>query len=353
MGINYNWVMNKKSSKKKRPSMKDVAQLAGVSRTTVSFVINKVPNSNIPQETQNRVWAAVDELDYRPNALARGLRAQHTHTIGFISDEVATTPYAGNMIQGAQDQAWIHDNIILLVNTGNNQDMKKTAVNVMLERQVDGIIYATMYHREVHPPPEINQVPAVLLDCFVADRSLPSVIPDEVTGGQQATEYLLQKGHRRIGFINDAADVPASHGRLQGFKNTLAAHSITFDPSMVIEGKSNPSGGYDAAMTIMKSPSPPTALFCFNDRMAMGVYDALRKLNLSIPEDVAVIGFDNQEIIAAHLYPPLTTMQLPHYEMGKCAVDTLLQLINKSGGKQTASPTQTILACPLVERKSV
>lgn len=102
MGINYNWVMKTNSSKKKRPSMKDVAQQAGVSRTTVSFVINKVPNANIPQETQDRVWAAVDELDYRPNALARGLRAQRTHAIGFVSDEVATTPYAGNMIQGAK-----------------------------------------------------------------------------------------------------------------------------------------------------------------------------------------------------------------------------------------------------------
>ncbi len=257
------------------------------------------------------------------------------------------------MIQGAQDQAWIHDNIILLVNTGNNQEMKKKAASVMLERQVDGLIYATMYHREVHPPPEINQVPTVLLDCFVADRSLPSIVPDEVTGGQQATEYLLQKGHRRIGFISDAADVPARHGRLQGYKNALATFGLPFDPTILATGSSDPSGGYDAAMSIMKLTDAPTALFCYNDRMAMGVYDALRKLNLSIPDDVAVIGFDNQEIIAAHLYPPLTTMQLPHYEMGKCAVDTLLQLINKSGGKQTASPTQTILACPLVERKSV
>ena len=152
MAINYNWVMNKKSSKKKRPSMKDVAQQAGVSRTTVSFVINKVPNANIPQETQDRVWTAVKELGYRPNALARGLRAQHTNTIGFISDVVATTPHANNMIQGAQDLAWEHENIYLLVNIGSSQEMKMTAVNVMLERQVDGIIYATMYHREVHPP---------------------------------------------------------------------------------------------------------------------------------------------------------------------------------------------------------
>ena len=116
-----------KAKKNKRPSMKDVADLAGVSRTTVSFVLNEVPNSNIPEATQDRVMAAVEQLDYRPNALARGLRAQRTHTIAFISDEIATTPYAGRTIQGAQDLAWENENLILLVNTGGADDIKITA----------------------------------------------------------------------------------------------------------------------------------------------------------------------------------------------------------------------------------
>ena len=330
--------------------MKDVAKLAGVSRTTVSFVINKVPDANIPPETHERVWTAVADLDYRPNAVAQSLRAQKTHTIGFISDLIATTPYASFMIQGAQDLAWQHNNIILLVNTGGNQEMKDASVNIMLDRQVDGIIYGTMYHREVHPPKDLRKIPTVLLDCFTVDHSYPSVVPDEVTGGREATLHLLQKGHRRIGFLIDTGDVPAKHGRLLGYKEALASFQIPFDENLVQTGESQPNGGYDATMTIMDQPSPPTALFCYNDRMAMGAYDALRKLGLSIPDDVAVVGFDNQELIAAYLYPSLTTMKLPHYEMGQWAVAYLLKLINKEAS--TDKHLQHIINCPLIERNS-
>jgi LacI family transcriptional regulator len=340
-----------KAKKKKRPSMKDVADLAGVSRTTVSFVLNEVPNANIPLATRERVMIAVEELGYRPNALARGLRAQRTHTIGFISDEIATTPYAGRTIQGAQDLAWEYQSLILLVNTSGDDEMRLAAINNILDRRVDAIIYATMYHRECHPPDIIHQVPTVLLDCFVADHSLPSVVPDEVLGGYQATRHLLQEGHKRVGFINDVHTVPAAIGRLQGYSQALAEFGLPFDDSLVTHGRSEQAGGYDGVMTLMSLDQRPTALFCFNDRMAMGAYDALRKLNLAIPDDVAVIGFDNQEIIAAHLYPSLTTMQLPHYEMGRWAVQHLLDLIDKPD-KQAGNPPQHKIHCPLVHRES-
>ncbi|MCA9873379.1 MAG: LacI family DNA-binding transcriptional regulator [Anaerolineales bacterium] len=330
--------------------MKDVADLAGVSRTTVSFVINKVPAANIPPETQERVWTAVEELGYRPNVLAQGLRSQQTHTIGFLSDEIATTPHAVHIIQGAQDEAWQYDKLILLVNTGSDESMKKAAVNMMLDRQVDGLIYATMYHREVHPPDIVHQLPTVLLDCFVADGSLPSIIPDEVNGGQQATEFLLQKGHRRIGFINNIDPIPARYGRLQGYQQALAAYGIPFDEDLTVYQETDPASGYDGTMALMNLSNPPTALFCFNDRMAMGAYDALRKLNLSIPDDVAVVGFDNQELIAAHLHPGLTTIALPHYEMGQWAVEYLLKLINKKDSID--KDLQYIINCPLIERDS-
>ena len=330
--------------------MKDVAELAGVSRTTVSFVINDVPNANIPQETKDKVLTAVAQLGYRPNAIARGLRAQRTHTIGFISDVIATTPHAGHMIQGAQDLAWEHDILLLLINTGGNQEMKATAVDMLLERQVDGIIYATMYHRQASPPANIKDVPAVLLDCFIEDHSLPSVVPDEVLGGYEATKTLIEKGHTRIGFINNIDDIPATNGRLQGYKQALAEANISFDPEIVItEYESN--GGYDGALKLMKTDNPPTAIFCFNDRMAMGTYDAIRNLNLTIPNDVAIIGFDNQELIAPNLYPTLTTMELPHYEMGKWAVEKLLQLINNPTVREETA-VQHKMPCPLITRNS-
>src|SRR5437764_15227856 len=163
-----------KSSKRKPPSMYDVARVAGVSQTTVSFVVNNVPNTNIPQETRDRVWSAVEELGWRPNAMARGLSLQRSHTIGLISDEAAISPHAGTIIQGAQDATWASDKILVVLNTSHRAEVEAAAVEVLLERQVEGIIYATMYHRSVTLPPALAQVPAVLLDCYVEDRSLPS-----------------------------------------------------------------------------------------------------------------------------------------------------------------------------------
>ena len=338
-----------KAKKTKRPSMKDVAELAGVSRTTVSFVLNDVPNSNIPKATQDRVWAAVAELGYRPNALARGLRSQQSHTIGFISDVVATTPHATTMIQGAQDLAWEHKKLLLLVNVGDRQDMKIAAANMMLERQVEGIIYATMYHREAHPPEIVKEVPTVMLDCFVADRSLPSVVPDEVLGAYIAVSTLIEKGHKRIGYLQNSDGVVAAHMRLAGYKQALDENNIPFDDKLVTAVSDR--HGYDGAMILLRRSDRPTAIFCFNDRMAMSAYDAIRNLNFRIPDDVAVIGFDNQELIAPGLYPALTTMELPHYKMGEWAVGQLLRLIDNPGDLSD-SATQHKMVCPLICRES-
>jgi len=339
-----------KAQKQKRPSMQDVADLAGVSRTTVSFVLNDVPNSNIPVTTQERVWSAVTELGYRPNALARGLRSQRSHNIGFISDVVATTPHANYLIQGAQDLAWKHEKLLMLVNVGGSESMKVTATNMMLERRVEGIIYATMYHREAHPPEMVKEVPTVLVDCFVADRSLPSVVPDEVLGGYTAVKTLIEKGHKRIGYLQSIDPVVAAAGRLAGYKQAMAEHGIPFDETLVTS--INDERGYEGAMTLLKRTERPTALFCFNDRMAMGAYAAIRNLNLKIPDDVAVIGFDNQVLIAPALYPALTTMELPHYNMGCWAVEHLLNLIDNPD-TPTDSPEQHKMECPLISRASV
>lgn len=342
-------------SAKKRtrlPSMKDVAQLAGVSQTTVSFVFNDVADANIPQETKDRVMEAVRELGYRPNAAARNLRSQRTHTIGLISDDIATTPFAGQMIQGAQDEAWAHNLLILLINTGTNKRMKRNAAEALLERQVDGILYATMYHREVHPPPAIYEVPTVLVDCFVSNRSLPSVTPEEANSARIATELLIDRGHRRIGMLNNIDPIPATVGRLEGFRRALATRQMNVDESLVVTGSSDQGGGYSAATQLLAREDRPSAIFCFNDRMAMGAYQAAAELGVTIPRDLAIIGFDNQETIAPWLRPALTTMQLPHYEMGRWATQHLLTLI---GDPQwaTQKAVQQQLACPLVERFSV
>lgn len=347
--------MAKQSStgKKKRPSMNDVAKLAGVSQTTVSFVLNNVEGSNIPPQTQERVWAAVKELGYRPNAIARGLRSRRTLTIGFISDRIATTPYAVRILEGTQDLAWANGYLLMLVNTGGDQRLKRTAIDMMLERQVDGIIYATMYHRPVTPSANLYELPAVLLDCYAEDRAFPSVVPDEVLGGYTAVEILLKKGHRRIGFIRDSNPVTAAVGRQEGLKQALMAYGVPIEEALIETAESIPAGGYQATLALMRLSNPPTAIFCYNDRMALGAYNALRDLNLIIPDDVAVMGFDNQELIAADLSPPLSTMALPHYEMGQWAMQHLLELIEQPEQNQQSAPVQHLMECPFIERESI
>lgn len=330
--------------------MYDVAQAAGVSQTTVSFVINDVTNANISQETRDRVWAAVKALGWRPNAMARSLSMRRSQTIGLISDEVATSPHAGQIIQGAQDAAWARGKMLLVVNTGSNAELEQAALEMMLERQVESIIYATMYHRSVALTADYAQVPTVLLDCFSPDHALTSVVPDEVQGGYAATRHLIQARHRRIGFINNADPIPATTGRMAGYRQALAEAGLPFDPALVRACHSVAAESYRSTLDLLQQPERPTALFCFNDLMALGAYDAIKQLGLAIPADMAVIGFDNLELIAAHLYPPLTTVALPHYEMGQWAVE---YLINDAENMADAAPPQHLIRCRLVERASV
>src|SRR5258708_21779524 len=330
--------------------MSDIAREVGVSRTTVSFVLNNHTSSaSIPAETKDRILEAAKKLSYRPNLAAQVLHTNQTHTIGFITDEIATTPYAVNVIRGAQDAAWAHGKLLLIVNTGSDATVKEKAVEMMLGRQVEGIIYAAMYHQEVALPANIHEGSVVLVDCFCADRSLPSVVPNEIQGGRTATEVLLNKGHRRIGFINNIDPIPATFGRLEGYKQALQAYGVSFDEELVCSYPCETrDGGYQGALELLRLPEPPTAIFCFKDLVAMGAYDALRTVVLSIPGDVAVMGFDNQELIAAQLSPPLSTIQLPHYQMGKWAVEFLLEHTGAS-----LPPVQHTIACPYIERQSV
>lgn len=341
-------------SKSTKVTIQDVARLAGVGVGTVSRVLNGHPN--VSAEAEASVRKAIKESGYRPVAAAQTLRTRRSNIIGFITDEIATSPHAGQIIRGAQETAWKGGKILFLVNTQWDPELERSAVETMIDRQVDGLIYATMFHRAATPPQAIRQIPSVLLDCFVEDASLPSVVPDETDGGYQATAFLIERGHRRIGFINHVEDIPAQRLRLQGYLSALESHGILFDAELVVERYSEPKGGYDGMIALLDLPNPPSAVFCFNDRSAMGAYDAIRQRGLRIPQDIAVIGFDNQELIAANLYPGLTTMQLPHYEMGIWAVEYLLSELDVAGKEETAAeraPPQVLLKCPLVIRNSV
>lgn len=338
-------------------TIEDVAKIAGVSRGTVSRVLNNHPA--VSDEARAKVLEAIEKSNYRPNFSARHMRTDSSNLIGFglLADEVITTPYAVDMIRGAQEALWALGKVMLVVNAGhtNGANMTEASLEALLERRVEGIIYAAMFHHAVEIPAHHSQVPIVLANCFSADRRFTSVVPDEVSGGYAATKRLLQAGHRRIGFINLGSThenvpppIPAAVGRLEGYKRALAEYDVEFDESLILYTQQTPQMNYELANHLMQMSNPPTAIFCGNDRTALACYGALSQLGLRIPKDVAIVGFDNQLDLAPALWPGLTTVQLPHYEMGKWAVEYLLSAKDKP-----QEPIQHLIDCPLVERESV
>jgi LacI family transcriptional regulator len=295
------------------------------------------------------VQALAADLGYVHNTMAQSLRTRRSRTLGLVSDQIATTPYAGRLILGAQEAAAAEGWLLLLLNSGGDPELERQEIQTLLQRQVDGLLYAAMYHQVVTPPPALRSVPCVLLDARAEDASLPSVVPDEAGGARAAVADLLRHGHRRIGFITNRDDIPATTGRAEGYRHALRAAGIAYDPTLVVADEANPQGGYQAALAVLDRPDRPSALFCFNDRMAMGAYQAAATLGLRVPADVSVMGFDNQDVLADGLRPGLTTMALPHYEMGAWAVEALLALV-----RDPAAPVeQAVLPCPLVRRGSV
>ncbi|GAA4412250.1 LacI family DNA-binding transcriptional regulator [Actinokineospora soli] len=322
--------------------MDDIARHVGLSRTTVSFVINGRTDMNISEESRKRVWDAVRDLGYRPDAGARSLAARRTDLIGVVTD-ITTSPFGGGIVQGAQDAAWRQGKLLLIVGTDGDPGVEAAAVDMLLERRVEGMIYATLAHREVAVPKAMTEVPTVLVHCF--DGALPHVLPDEAEGGRTGTRRLIDAGHRRIGLINLDPAVPAAVGRRAGYERALAEAGIPVDPRLIVSGDATATSGFERAAELLDLDDPPTGLFCCTDRMAMGAYDAVRERGLRVPQDIGVVGYDNQEIIAAYLRPPLTTVALPFDEMGAAAVAMLTDPDGPGAGRT--------IGCPLVERASV
>ena len=342
----------------KNIGIKDVAVAAGVSVTTVSHVLNEVSYARISSETRDKVRNAAEELGYGPNRLAQALRTQRTGMLGLVSEEIATTPHAGRIILGADEAAKARGYNLMIINTPGSASLesRQADVQALLERRVDGILYATMYHRNVELPRNLENVPSVLVDSVAIGGNITAVVPDEDGGAGAAVGALLDAGHTRIGFINNTDDVPATRQRLQAFRAMLTEAGLDGDAAPVESEVSEVHGGYAAAKRILSREDRadvPTALFCYNDRMAMGAYRAAAELGLSIPKDLSVVGFDDQELIAANLYPGLTTVALPHYEMGAWATDHLIDAIEGKEDLSLMALHPTVLGCPLVRRDSV
>lgn len=336
-----------------RVGIKDVAKAAGVSIATVSLVLNDKADHRIPERTRERVRQAAREVGYTPNSLARSLRTRRTHTIGLVSDRIATTPYAVRMIAAAEQVAAENAHLIFLVDTDGDLAVSTAAVQTLQDRQVDGLVYACMWHQVLGADQLPPGLPAgtVFLDARPADGGYPAVVPDDHAGGVAAVEELLGAGHRRIGLvdIDEEPEPVASTLRREAWRRTLTEAGVAVDPDWHVRVASTAAGGREGLDRLLALPAErrPTAVFCFNDRMAMGVYTSARHHGLRIPEDLSVVGYDDQELIAAEMDPGLTTVALPHAAMGRWAMEVRL------GVREPPEDEVLRLPCPLIRRGSV
>jgi len=253
------------------------------------------------------------------------------------------------MVRGADQAAAAAGLTLMIINTERDPEVEARAIDSMLARQVDAIIYATMWHQVVAPPAALGEVPSVFLDARTDGADDSWVVPDDEGGGRTATSHLIENGHSRVGYIHEPNLYPAAVERLAGYRRALAEHDIDLQAELVAEDRNDAVGGAMAATRLLELPEPPTAIQCYTDRMAMGAYRAVRHAGLSVPNDISVIGFDDQEQIAPWLDPPLTTIQLPHEAMGRWAVEYLVGVL--SG--EAEGPQQQRMTCPLVVRDSV
>jgi LacI family transcriptional regulator, galactose operon repressor len=312
-----------------RATLADVARLAGLSKTAASMVLNGREGTRLSAEAHRRVFAAAAELGYRPNIAARSLRTQKSSTFAFISDMVATTRFAGDMIRGALDAARENDHVLLITETQGDESFEQHAIEAMLDRQVDGIIYAAMATRQLVVPDALRAHPTVLCNAASSDGR-PCVLPDDEQAGQAVAAALIEAGHYdRIGLIGrnrlkegDDEVSLAAPARLRGVDRVLREAGTRLFASVSCQDWL-PEHGYVATRSLLRKPNRPSAVICMNDRLAFGAYQALAEEGFDVPQDMSVVSFDD-DAIAAWLRPGLSTAALPHEEMGRKAVELLL-----------------------------
>lgn len=350
---------------KGRVTMTDIARAAGCSQATVSFVLNNSPGIKLSQQTRERVIEAARALGYSApafSALKTPIAAFEgpvfegpafdglDGVIGFAVDQLATSPEAVVAIEGARQASWNAGNVLLVAQTMGDAVMEPRAIQALTRRGISALIYMTIFTREITAPDYLYglDIPVILLNCYTADYAFPAVVPSEIAGGQSSTRHLISHGHRRIATITGEPWMQAAQDRLKGYRRALATADIPFDPELVVEGDWSASAGYAATVKLLALKDRPTAIFCQNDRTAIGCYEALKEAGLHIPQDISVVGYDDEEI-ARHLFPPLTTSILPHMAMGQWAIEQLEAPPAPGRGRYPI----TKLECPLVERESV
>jgi LacI family transcriptional regulator len=327
--------------------MADVGRLAGVSASTVSFVLNESSGQTISPSTRERVLESVALLGYRPNRMARGLRTRRAATIGLVAEQIAAQPAAGPAILGAHEVAWAHDSLLLVVNITRSRRIVREVIEELVNRPVDAILFALQGDHRLNIPDVLKGVPGLTINGKSVGTHLPAVLPDEVAGARSATELLVRAGHRRIAYLTGRSASWATKDRLRGFAAALVEAGLDPRRQVVRHGDLRVDSGYELTRQLIHHEAPPTAIMCGSDRMAAGAYLALAEAGIRVPEEMSVVGHDDEAGIADGLRPGLSTVRLPYRRLGRWAAGQAV------AGTIGRLPADSYLPCPPVPRDSV
>lgn len=322
-------------------SIKDIAEKAGVSPSTVSRALSDHPR--ISPQTKSRIRCLAAEMGYSPNVIGRSLAARRTFSIGLVLRHVSD-PFPAQIVRGIEDMAVANGYHVFLSSSYGDPERERDVIEIFRERRVDGMIVTSpsLGLRYTSLMDEFN-IPIVLINC----PEYPySVSTDNLHGGRLATEHLLQLGHTRIGYVEQGGARRTNLDRLEGYKQALQSWGTHFDPLLVATGDGSIEGGKKGMEQLLALSSPPTAVFCYNDMTAIGAIAAIRAWGMHVPEDISLVGFDDIEL-AAYLNPPLTTIRQPRYELGRRAMEMLLALL--AGDDEV---TSIVLQGELIVRES-
>lgn len=341
--------MSDSSKTQDRITMADVAREVGVSIMTVSRVINN--KGDVSPATRQRVVVAIERLGYRPSSIARGLATHHTGTLGLVIPDVAN-PFFAEVARGVEQVAYAEGYNVFLCNTDEDPERELDVLGSLEEKRVDGIVLCSSRLSSDDIRLVVESHPAVTLVNRRVDHLGPGVgvvRVDDVTGGRLATEHLLARGHRMIGFLSGPSESHSGKLRLQGYREALDKAGLAFNEHWVAGCAPVAEAGRIAALGLLQQAPELTALLCYNDLVAVGVLQACAEGGRRVPDDVAVVGFDDIPL-AALVRPPLTTCRVPRHELGTKAVALLLDRIR--GGTDGDSEQEIVLQPELIVRAS-
>lgn len=332
------------------PTQQDVARLAGVSRTTVSYVLNDNPSIAIPPETRQRILDAASQLGYAPNRAAQTLRTQKTLTIAGIIEDI-TNPFHPAFERGIQDVAEQHGYDLIMYNTDGDVDKERKALQSVLEGRADGVV-GSFYHMQIDDFMPLLQrgIPVARLNGADAEAlteyPLDTLILDNIAAAQIAVEHLIERGHTIIAIL--AGMNPPREGRLRGYRQALEKYNLTFDERLVESDNFSVEEGKRGMSALLSRLPRPTAVFAASDLLAMGAMITIRQAGLRIPQDMAVVGFD--DIFAAELVtPPLSTVAQFQDQLGQRAAQMLFERLS---GEYTGSGRHEVMPFELIIRES-